>query len=115
MPPVVTVTGVLTCIHQGRASPVPGQVKLTVAGQPVLVGTDLLSAPIAGCVNLPTQALPSNVPCALTVGAPQGASTVLKVDGVGVLLVSAGGATTSSPPGRWTVTTPGQTVVNVQG
>jgi len=113
MPPVVTASGRITCIHQGTVAPVPGQQKLTVAGQPVLLGADLLGATVgADCVNKPTAAAPTLVQCTAT-GAPT-PSTVLTVDGVGVLLGTAGGATNSTPPGTWKVITPGQSTVNAQ-
>jgi hypothetical protein len=111
---VVTAAGTISCIHAGTAAPVPGQQKLTVAGSPVLVGADLAGTPIgATCTNKPTPALPGNVQCTLTTGVPAGASTVLTVDGGGVLLKDAGGATNSVPPGTWTVTQPGQALVTV--
>jgi hypothetical protein len=114
MPPVVTATGRITCIHQGTVAPVPGQSTFTVAGQPVLVGADLGGATIGvDCLNKPTMATPTLVQCTAT-GAPP-PSALLTVAGTGVLLATAGGATNSTPPGTWKVVAPGQTLLNVQG
>lgn len=109
MTSAITSGAVIRCSHQGTVSPVATQQKLKVDGQPVLLRTDLVGAPVSACTNQPTPANPSFKPCTSTVSVLSGAGTTLSVGGTAVLLDNAQGATDSVPPGTWSVQSPGQT------
>jgi hypothetical protein len=84
MPNVLTTASIINCPHQSGKlvlSAVPH--KLKVLGSPVLVKTDITSATVLLCPNLPPP--PSSQPCKhVTVSA--GESSKLKVGGVPVML-----------------------------
>jgi hypothetical protein len=81
---------------------------LTVGGVAVLAGS-LGSATIdPGC----SQAISSTTgPCAGATSQIRGASQVLTVGGIPVLLADASGTTDSKPPGTWSVKDPAQSVL----
>jgi hypothetical protein len=106
MPKVLFQGSRLTCAHQGTIQLNPGQTKLKVEGQAVLVDGDLLGASISGCTTPSTS---SSKPCTTVVSMLSGAALKLKVDGKGVLLETAAGLTDGLPTNTWSVQSAVQT------
>lgn len=111
MPLVLNASAVIRCVHgTGVVRPVPSQQRLKVDGQPVLLLTDLIGAPIAGCTNNdPPRGI---LPCLTVVSVTAGQARKLTVGGVPVLLDSASGVTSSTPPGIFSVSSAGQSKVS---
>jgi hypothetical protein len=105
MPTVLNAGASLMCIHGGKVQLSPSQHLLVAGGQPVLVQGDLEGKPISNCPI----AGPGIVPCATIVSMLVGAATKLTVGGKPVLLETATGITSSSPPGTFQVVSAGQT------
>ena len=60
MPFVLTTNAVITCPHGGKVTLIPKQEVVSIQGGFVLCFGDLVGAPIAGCLQLPT---PATKPC----------------------------------------------------
>jgi hypothetical protein len=112
---VVVVGGALSCSHQGRARLSSGDSRLTVDGQAVVVsgqevGLSFATGSPGVLVPCPltTNAGPS--PCAATIAATAGVSTMITVGGLGVLLDTATGTATNpqDASATWSVSDPGQ-------
>jgi hypothetical protein len=111
MGPLLTSDAVILCIHGGKVTPIPSQAKVLIGGAPVLVVTDLIGAPIAGCTLPPT---PASKPCTTVVSVLPGSwSPKVLVGGRPALVATATGLTDGVPPGTFQVVFPGQ--VTVQG
>ena len=110
MPAVLTVSSTVMCVHGGSFTLTASTSQLTAGGSPVLVRADLTSAVIAGCPN--TVAASGQVPCTAVVAITAGAATTLTVAGQPVMLASAAGVTNSTPPGTWSVSAAGQSVLS---
>jgi hypothetical protein len=108
MPSVLTTSSTVQCSHQAKVALQSSQTKLKAGGSPVLLQTDMIGASISGCPN----SGPSLTPCSSTVSVTAGMATNLSVDSTPVLLESATGLTNSVPPGTWTVTSAGQSVLS---
>jgi hypothetical protein len=109
MPPVLTVSAIITCDHAGIVIPVPSQVQVLAGGGIVLVEPDLVGAPIVGCTTPPT---PATKPCTTVVSTMPGSSAPnVLVAGRPVYLVTLVGITDGVPPGTIKVTVPGQIIV----
>ena len=111
MPFILTTNAVITCVHGGHVTVVPGQTEESIQGGFVLRVSDLLGAPIIGC----PQAGPGIKPCTTVLAANPGswASTVL-VAGEPALLDTFTAATDGVPPGIAAVESAGQTVVEAR-
>lgn len=92
---VLTTASTVSCDHQGTLTPQGLQDVLLCDGAPVLVQGDLAGASIGSCTLTTSQ---SSKTCTTAAGATSGASTVLKVNAVGVLLESASGQVDGFPP-----------------
>jgi hypothetical protein len=113
MPPILTAQAVIMCAHGGQVRPIPGQMKVTIQGAPVLCVPDLLGAPIIGCAQPPT---PTTKPCTAVVATFPG-SWSLKVTAAGrpAYLATLNGLTDGVPPSPVIVTYPGQLTVQAPG
>jgi hypothetical protein len=111
MSAVLTTASVVQCSHKAAVTLKASQSKLKAAGNPVLVLSDLVGATVVLCPNLPTPATPALKPCTSALSVAAGQATKLTVDNQPVLLESATGPTDSNPPGTWSVTSAGQTVL----
>lgn len=112
MPPVLTTAATIRCIHGAPLVVTPSQSALTVAGQPVLLVSDLLTAAIPTCPN--TNAAAGQAPCGKVTTMTTGASGRLSVRGTPVALATARGLTQALPivPVAWQVVSPGQTTLS---
>ena len=108
MPAVLTTAATLKCSHGGTLQVSASNSQLEADGKPVLVEADLLAATVPDCPNKNTSA--GQTPC-LTVTVLLGKSLNLTVAGQPVLLESATGLTTSVPPGTWSVSSAGQSLL----
>jgi hypothetical protein len=109
VPPVVTSSAVITCIHGGQVTLLPRQTQVVIQGSPVLCEPDLVGAPIVGCAQPPT---PSTKPCTLVVSTVPGSTSLkLTVAGRPAYVATLSGITDGVPPGALIVASPGQTVV----
>jgi hypothetical protein len=86
MPPVLTTASQAQCVHGGIAVLATTQTKLTAAGSPVLLESDVHV--IAGCAFVVAL-----VPCPCVLIQWLGASTLLTVNGAGVLNAASIGQT----------------------
>jgi hypothetical protein len=101
MPAVLTAASTLTCSHDGAVTVVPGQDRLKVDGDPVLVKSDLDTIAVVGCQNLGG----GRVPCTAVGLFSRGVADTLKVADQPVLLETLEVATNSTPkPGTITAT-----------
>lgn len=109
MPPVVTSSAVITCVHGGQVALIPRQSQVIVQGAPALCEPDLVGAPIVGCLQPPS---PGTKPCTTVVSTLPG-STSLQVSAAGrpVYVATLSGLTDGVPPGALVVVSPGQTIV----
>ena len=112
---VLTEKSSLVCANQGAVQLTPTQSKLTVAGAKVLVTGDLASAPISGCMIVPTGPPPPGTPvstkCLAIASVVGGVSAKLKVAGKGVLLETVQGTTSgllTNVVQTWSVQSAGQ-------
>lgn len=114
MTAILTTGSSLTCAHGGRISLSSHQSKLSVAGHPVLVQTDLVGASISGCPT-PVASSPTTKPCLTVVAVLAGPTPKLTVDGTPVLLANARGLTdgVDPAPGTWSVQSAAQTKATV--
>ncbi|GHG11746.1 MULTISPECIES: hypothetical protein [Streptomyces] len=118
---VLVAGAVIQCTHQGRLTLAAGDPRVTVKGRGVVLagkenglvfGSPTTPAP--GMLSPCSATTPAGVPqpCALTPATPDGWSRKLTVGGTPVLLATASGVTASGAgPGRWTVSDPGQNVL----
>lgn len=104
---VLNASAVIRCSHGGTVTVTPSQQALKAGGGAVLVRADLLAATIAGCTN--TDARAGQVPCVSILAVTAGVATRLKAGGQPVVLEDAAGTTSSTPPGRFSVSSAGQT------
>jgi len=100
MAAVLTLASTLVCPHFGTFVVSASQHLLTVDGQPVLLGADLLAAKITGCQF--TQGK-----CLTVTSVLIGLSTTLQVGTAPVALATAQGLTNITAP--WRVSSAGQT------
>jgi hypothetical protein len=113
MPSILTSQAVIMCAHGGQVRPIPGQMKVTIQGAPVLCVPDLLGAPIVGCTQPPT---PTTKPCTLVASTLPGSwSLKVTVGGRPAYLATLNGLTDGVPPSPLVVTFPGQVKVQTQG
>jgi hypothetical protein len=109
MPPVVTTSATIMCVHGGQVTLIPKQTQVTISGSPVLREGDLSGAPIIGCAQPPS---PGTKPCTMVVSTlPGSASMRVTAAGLPVLLATLSGITDGVPPGTIMCVSPGQTSV----
>jgi hypothetical protein len=108
MPAVLTQGSAIACVHGGTVQPKSASHPLTVDHQSVLLQSDLLNAPIAGCTN--TNTAIGQKPCLMITAITAGLATKLTVTGQPVLLETAQGLTDAVPPlpVLWQVQSAGQ-------
>ncbi|MEU7515549.1 hypothetical protein AB0B13_26630 [Streptomyces sp. NPDC042898] len=113
MPDVLTTAADIRCAHLAPLVVVPSQTTLTVAGNPVLLVSDLLAATVPTC---PNSGSPGLVVCGKVTSLTDGASTLLKVRGTAVALDTARGLTLAQPaqPVLWNVLSAGQTILKAR-
>jgi hypothetical protein len=110
---ILTEDAKLFCKHgPGHITNKPSQTWVTAAGRRILVESDPIGRPIAGC--------PSTIPfkpCLATLTVQNGYSTFLRIDGHRICLDTITGLTDGTPPGvvMYVVRMPGQTFVSEQG
>lgn len=107
MATVLTEAATVRCVHTGTAQLAPSQRQLSVGGDAVLVGTDLVGRTISDCKLTG----PGTKRCTTTTSMLIGSAVRLAAGGRPVLLDTANGVTDSVPPGTWTVTDPGQSTL----
>lgn len=111
---------IIQCTHSGQAKLSGGDTRLSVSGNGAItfgMEAGISFAPGSPAVvspcpfTDPKTSAPS--PCAATLPATKGSSTVLQVGGVPVLLDGASGMTTnpSDPSAQWSVVSAGQTLL----
>jgi hypothetical protein len=112
MAAVLTKGSSLVCAHTGEVTLSPGQKKLTIGGQAVLVDGDLNGAAVSSaCTNL-TNSGTGAVQCSMITSTIGGVATKLTVGGKGALLESIQGLTNgikNGTPQTWSVKSAGQT------
>jgi hypothetical protein len=99
MAAVLTAASILVCPHNFPFKVVPTQQLFTVDGELLLVGADLVNAPIATCTN------PVNK-CTKIDSVTGGLSGALAIDGEQAVLDTAAGTTDAAP--GWHVQFAGQ-------
>ena len=104
MPKVLTSASIITCAHQGKVTPKPGQTKLAIDGKPALQQSNLIGAPIVGC----SQIGPGLTPCTSILAVTVGLAVNLSIDGQPVLLETAAGQTNGAPVNLWKAQAAGQ-------
>lgn len=111
MPAVLTAASTLKCVHGAPLVVQASTALLTAAGSPVLVQADLLAATVPSCPN--TNVNIGQAPCVKVTAVLAGASTTLSVAGQPVMLETAKGLTSASPPSpvMWQVESAGQNVL----
>lgn len=107
---VLTTNAIISCGHPpGRVKPLDGEGVLTVGGVPVLLMTHLTDSPliarIEGCGQPPPP------PCTQIATVTAGASSVLTVRGVAVVLDTLAG--TTDKPGTLAILDTGQTTTTL--
>lgn len=109
MPPIVTSSAMIKCVHGGQVTLMPRQTSATIDGAPILCEPDLMGATIAGCMQPTTS---TTKQCTTVVSTTPG-STSLKVTVCGkpAYIATLSGVTDSIPPGALVVSSPGQTTV----
>ncbi|MFD0149271.1 hypothetical protein ACWGQ4_29860 [Streptomyces sp. NPDC055721] len=112
MPYVLTTAADIRCAHLAPLLVVPSQTSLTVAGNPVLLVSDLLAATVPTCPNKG----PNLLECGKVTSLTDGTSTLLKVRGTAVALDTARGLTLALPaqPVLWNVLSAGQTLLKAR-
>jgi hypothetical protein len=106
---VLTTASTIKCSHQGTVSvSSAGQSDLQIDGNSALVVGDLVGVSISGCTN-PSSS--SSKQCATTTSMIVGDASTLEAGGKPVLLDTATGLTDSIPPGTWSVSDAGQSIV----
>jgi hypothetical protein len=117
--PQVLVSGAtIQCTHGGVARLSGGDSRLTVSDNGAI--TSGMEVGISFAPASPTVITPCNFklpngtpsPCSATVAATAGISTMLAVGGTPVLLDTASGVATNTPPANWKVAGPGQTILS---
>src|SRR5271165_5310992 len=119
MPNVVVVGGTIQCSHGGMVHLESGSDLFEIAGAAALtsgmeVGLSFAAGPTP-CPNPNKSPPPLTIPCAATLAATKGVSTLLTVENLGVLLDSASGQAVNpaDPSATWSVASAGQTLVAV--
>ena len=123
MPEVVVAGGIIQCSHGGQIQFSGGADQLEVSGAKAItfgaeaglsfqVGSPGVVVPCPWTNNATTP--PTLSPCASTLAAVAGVSTLLTIGGVGVLLDNATGFATnpSDPSASWSIATAGQTLLS---
>ncbi len=110
---VVVVGGIIKCFHGGQVELTSGDSRLNVNGKTVLVkgqevGLSFVMGSPGVIVGCPFMVGNTKSPCKATKPATTGISLKLTVGGLGVLLNTAGGATTNTPPATWSIMNAGQ-------
>jgi hypothetical protein len=116
VPNVLVAGATLKCSHQGTASLSSGSDKLGVSGNGAILSGSEVGLSFAGCTAQTPTGGPS--PCTTAAPATAGASTVLTVGGLPVLLDTAQGMTANPTPANiapWSVGNAGQQVLSVSG
>lgn len=109
MPPLLTASAVIMCVHGGRVMPIPTQQQVLIAGSPVLCVPDLQGAPIVGCPIPPT---PATKPCTMVVAVFPGSwSLKVLIGGRPAYVQTLVGVTDGFPPGAIQCIFAGQVVV----
>jgi hypothetical protein len=118
---VVVLGGVIECSHGGQVRLASGDSWLDVDGNDIIVQGQEVGLSFApgspGVISPCTFTTPAgNVsPCTATQAATTGISTELTVGGLGVLLDTAGGVATNTPPVTWSVQSAGQSKLESDG
>ena len=118
MPNVVVTGGLIQCSHMGVVKLSGGDVRIAVSGAGAItfgMEANLSFAPGAPGLVTPC-ACPNKAPppafvyCTATLPATTGVSTLLAIDGKGVLLANASGRAINAadPAATWSVAAPGQ-------
>lgn len=109
MPSIVTTNDTILCTHGGTVVLTPKQTVVVAQGGAVLRETDLIGAPIVGCLQPPTIA---SKPCTSVLSTLPGstAPTVL-VGGMPAHTQTLSGITDGVPPGSISVVAPGAPLV----
>lgn len=112
---VLTTASTITCGHPepgagGAVTLTPQQDVLTIDGESALIGS-LVGAIIesTGCSQKNTQG--GEVPCSVVLSQSERLSSVLKVNGVPVLLIGTSGGTNGQPNNDWSATDAKQSVL----
>jgi hypothetical protein len=120
---VVVAGAIIACDHGGKAKLMSGDSRLTVGGNPAVAAgmeAGVAFAPgspglIAPCPHTTAKGDPA--PCAATVAATSGVSTLWKLGDKGVLTADASGLSGNPDPpaatAKWSVSDPGQTLLDV--
>lgn len=110
MPPLLTTSAQVKCVHGGSVVLAPRQSAVVAGGAPVLCEGDLIGAAIIGCAQPVT---PATKPCTLVVSTlPGGTSLKVTVQGRPAHTTAVSGITDGVPPGTILVVSPGQVTVD---
>jgi len=118
MPNVVVAGGVIQCSHGGRIQFSGGARQLQVSGSGAITfGMEAKLSFASGSpgVTTPCTGNPSSPAPCTSLPAIAGVATLLTVGGAGVLLSSAQGlcANPGDPSAKWSITSPGETLLSV--
>src|SRR3954453_14299020 len=106
MLPLLTTNAVIKCIHGGTVAIPPRPGRMMVQGGTVLCEGDLIGAPIAGCLTVPST---NSKPCTAVIAISPGSSTPkFLVGGRPADVATLQGVTDGLPPGGLVVSFPGQ-------
>jgi hypothetical protein len=118
MPQVLVSGATIQCTHGGVARLSSGDARLSVSENGAI--TSGMEAGISFAPGSPAVITPCSFttggnpsPCSATQAATAGISTLLAVGGTAVLLDTATGIATNTPPANWKVMNPGQTLLSV--
>jgi hypothetical protein len=114
MPNVVVAGGVIQCSHSSQIQFSGGASQLQVSGSGAIASGMEVGLSFASGTPPCTGKPPTHLPCTSS-RATAGISTLLTVDGAGVLLSSAQGpcVNLSDPKANWSIASPGETVLSV--
>jgi hypothetical protein len=117
MPQVLVAGATIQCTHFGLARLTGGDARLSVSNNGAI--TSGMEVGISFAPGSPAVITPCNFntggnpsPCSATLAATAGFSTILAVGGTPVLLDTATGVATNTPPATWKVANPGQTLLS---
>ena len=105
MAKVITEAAKVICPHGGTITFTASQQLLQIDDKAVLVQGDEATVSISGCTT--TNASAGQAPC-VTITLLAGMATSVTVSEKPVLLETATGLTSSTPPGKWSVVSAGQ-------
>jgi hypothetical protein len=115
MPLVLTESSVVRCDHPptgGGALELAGAGPLSVNGAKVLSGSIAPASIGSGCTQTPPSQ--TTTPCLVASSQDDGRSSVLKVDGVPVVVDTATGKTNGKPGSTWSVKDATQRVLKAE-